>query len=134
MSKLRKVSLALNPQLVDDLDYLTARLGVSRSAFVSEILTQAAADVRRLLEVIPESPQPADAVRFRGDSVEVVKQRLASLQQVLDGTDLFSGGQAATPSGSARSAKERPVCTCSVTPWERQENLACPVHNPEGRR
>lgn len=86
--KRQKVSLALDPSLVIDLDYIAERTRVSRSALVSELLAEPAGEVRRLLEMIPESPTPADLIRFRGESEQVVRSRLESLKGITD--DLFA--------------------------------------------
>lgn len=88
MSTIRKVSLSLDARLVVNLDYLSARLGVSRSALVSQLLVDGVADMRRMLELIPPNPTPADLIRMRGESAEVVKARLDSLKGLSD--DLFS--------------------------------------------
>lgn len=82
MSKTRKISVSLSDQLVDDLDFLSARMGVSRSAIISEVLGEAIAETRRLFELIPPNPTPAEVVRMRGESKEVIQQRLASLQGI----------------------------------------------------
>lgn len=86
--KRQKVSLALDPALVADLDYIAERTRVSRSALVSELLADSVGHVRQLLEMIPESPTPADLIRFRGESVDLVRSRLESLKGITD--DLFT--------------------------------------------
>lgn len=86
--KRQKVSLALDAALVADLDYIAGRARVSRSALVSELLSECTGDMRRLLEMVPESPTPADLVRFRGESVDLVRSRLEPLKGVAD--DLFT--------------------------------------------
>lgn len=88
MTTVRKVSLSLDANLVVNLDYLSARMGVSRSALVSQLLAEGVADMRRMLELIPPNPTPADLIRMRGESAEVVKARLDSLKGLSD--DLFS--------------------------------------------
>lgn len=88
MSKTRKISVSLSGSLVDDLDYISARMGVSRSAIISEFMADALSDARRVFELVPPNPTPADVVRMRGESEEVIRQRLASLQGIAD--DLFS--------------------------------------------
>ena len=88
MPKLQKVSLALAPGVVLDLGYLTGRLGISRSALVNNLLAEAVPAMRKLLEQIPLSPTPADAIRFRGESIKIVDERIAELQGIAD--DLFS--------------------------------------------
>lgn len=86
--KRQKVSLALDASLVADLDYIAHRTRVSRSALVSVLLAESVGDFRRLLEMVPESPTPADLVRFRGESEQVVLSRLESLKGITD--DLFT--------------------------------------------
>lgn len=88
MANLRKVSLALAPCLLSDLDYISGRLGISRSALVNSLLIQGIAPMRKLLGQIPLSPTPADIVRFRGDSAKVVAERLSALEGAAD--DLFT--------------------------------------------
>lgn len=88
MAKMRKVSLALAPAVVDDLDYVSGRLGVSRSALASDLLGEVAADMRKLLEQVPLSPTPANVVRFRGESAKLVEVRINELRGIAH--DLFS--------------------------------------------
>ncbi len=88
MSKTRKISVSLSGSLVDDLDYISARMGVSRSAIISEFMADALSEARRVFELVPPNPTPADVVRMRGESEEVIRQRLSSLQGIAD--DLFS--------------------------------------------
>lgn len=88
MAKTRKISVSLTDQLVDDLDYISARMGVSRSAIISEFMADILAETRRVFELVPPSPTPVDIVRMRGESEEVIRQRLASVQGMAD--DLFS--------------------------------------------
>lgn len=88
MSKSRKVSLSLDATLVSNLDYLSARMSVSRSALVTQLLLDGVAHMRRLVEVIPPNPTPADLVRMRGESVEEVRARIQQLQALEN--DLFS--------------------------------------------
>lgn len=88
MSKTRKISVSLSGSLVNDLDYISARMGVSRSAIISEFMADALSEARRVFELVPPNPTPADVVRMRGESEEVIRQRLSSLQGIAD--DLFS--------------------------------------------
>ena len=84
MRKQSKISVTVSPSLVADLDYVAARMGVSRSAIISEVLAPPVADMRAMLEQLPLNPTPADVVRFRGASAEVVKDRLTNLQGIAD--------------------------------------------------
>lgn len=83
-----KISVSLPAQLVEDLDYLAERTGVSRSALIGELLTEAASEVRKILELVPPNPTPAEMLRMRGQSEDAVRQRLQSLKGMTD--DLFS--------------------------------------------
>ena len=85
---LRKVAVTLPPDLVESIDYIVGRLGVSRSAFIAQVMGEAVGMLRPLLETVPLDPTPADAVRFRGESAEVVRQRIEKLKGMTD--DLFA--------------------------------------------
>ena len=85
---LRKISVTLPPQLVDDLDYISRRLGVSRSALIGQILPEGIGLMRSLLVDVPENPTPEDVVRFRGASADEIRQRIDGLKGLAD--DLFS--------------------------------------------
>lgn len=86
---LRKISITMAPDLVDSIDYVSGRLGISRSAFISQIMGESVTLLRPLLEAVPIDPTPADAVRFRGESAEVVRARIEVLKGLTH--DLFSG-------------------------------------------
>lgn len=88
MSKMRKITISMPDDLVVNLDYLAVRTGTSRSAIISEFLADAVQHTRKLFELIPPSPTPADVVRMRGQSEEIVRTRLQSLQGMAN--DLFS--------------------------------------------
>lgn len=88
MTHMRKITISVPPGLVDDLDYLAGRMGVSRSAIISEVLSGSLEEMRAIMEQVPENPTQADVLRMRGDSAELVRQRLASLQGIAN--DLFA--------------------------------------------
>lgn len=83
-----KISVSLPTQLVDDLDYLASRTSVSRSALIGELLAEAASEVRKILELVPPNPTPAEMLRMRGQSEEAIRSRLESIKGMTD--DLFS--------------------------------------------
>lgn len=85
---MRKITISAPESLVDNLDYLAGRTGTSRSAIIAEFLGDALAHTRKIYELIPPNPTPADVVRMRGQSEEVIRERLASLQGIAN--DLFS--------------------------------------------
>lgn len=85
---LSKISITIPPELLADLDYVSGRLGVSRSALVAEVLPDALGVMRKLLEQVPLNPTPDDVLRFRGESAEIIKQKIESIRGM--GDDLFS--------------------------------------------
>jgi len=93
MSGTTRVSISLPTDVVGDLDYISRRIGVSRSALIAQmLLTAELGHIRTLLTHVPEDPTESDLKRFRGDSKAYVKdqlQRLQSLQGDLldDSTD-----------------------------------------------
>jgi len=85
---LRKISVTLPPDLVADLDYVSRRLGVSRSALMAQLLPDGISALRDLLVSVPENPTPEDIVRFRGDSAAEIRRRVEDLKGLAD--DLLS--------------------------------------------
>jgi len=61
-----RVSFTVPPQVREDLGYLSGRLGVTKSSFVSLLLGQAVADLRKLMEAVPEDPGRAGHVAAQG--------------------------------------------------------------------
>ena len=86
----KRVSLSLPHALVDDLDYVSHRLGISRSSLVAQVLNDVLAPSVAMLRTIPENVAPTDedVKRFRGASVKLIRERLDNLHE-LD-RDLFS--------------------------------------------
>lgn len=88
MANTTKISVSLPAELVADLDYLSGRMGVSRSAIIAEFMSEAVAETRRLMELVPPNPTPAEVLRMRGQSEEAIRARLESIKGMTD--DLFS--------------------------------------------
>lgn len=82
---LSKISITIPPELLVDLDYVSGRLGVSRSALIAEVLPDALHVMRKLLEQVPLNPTPGDVLRFRGESAEIIKQKIESIRGMGDG-------------------------------------------------
>lgn len=91
MSNLRKITISVPPDLVGHLDYLSKRIGVSRSALISQLLDEPVASMSELIREIPENPSPEDSLRFRGSSEELIRKRLEAAKRLAD--DLFSSGE-----------------------------------------
>jgi len=84
MSSIKRISLSIPIDLANDLDYVHRRVGVSKSALVSELLAGGLRDVRELLESLPEQPTPDDLVRLRGASADLVASRVGHYQSQLE--------------------------------------------------
>jgi hypothetical protein len=89
--KMVRVSFTVPPQVRSDLDYLSTRLGVTKSSLVSELLGSPLSDLRDLVESVPENPTPADYLRAKGKSNELISNRLRSYRAI-EG-DLFDDRQ-----------------------------------------
>lgn len=85
--KLVRMSFTVPPQIRADLDYLSTRLGVTKSALLVELLGSALHDLRSLVEMVPDNPSPDELLRARGKSNEMIATRLRSYRK-LEG-DLF---------------------------------------------
>lgn len=89
--KMVRMSFTVPPSLRADLDYLSHRMGVTKSALVSELLGPPLGDLRSLMEMVPENPTDEDVLRARGKSNELILKRLQSLRSI-EG-DLFDDRQ-----------------------------------------
>lgn len=89
MARLRKITISVPADLVDDLDYMSGCLGVSRSAVISQLLCEPVGGIVGALRDIPPPASPADDLRYRGRSELVIRERLEHAQRLVD--DLFSG-------------------------------------------
>lgn len=87
MKKMVRMSFTVPPEFQADLNYLSARIGVSKSALLAEMLQGPLADLRGLVESVPPNPTQGDLVRARGQSLNLVNQRVESYRR-LEG-DLF---------------------------------------------
>ena len=88
-----RTSMTLPDKLLDDLNYLSRRLGVSKSALISELLGDNLKDMRVVFETMPEDSSKITAEqlkRFRGASAQVVKDRVKQAKELGMGDDLFS--------------------------------------------
>lgn len=82
--KMIKTSMSLTPGVYANLCTISTRLGVSRSALVSELLSDPLEEMCKLFEHVPAAPTVADLVRFRGESMRVVQERIASMDALVD--------------------------------------------------
>lgn len=87
---MRKLSISVPDSMVSDLNYVSHRMGISKSALVSNLSADPIHDMREILESLPENPTPDEILRSRGASVDMVKKRISNLNQLVEGDDLFS--------------------------------------------
>lgn len=85
--KMTRMSFTVPPQTRADLDYLSTRLGVTKSALITELLGSPLHDLRSLVEMVPDNPTQDEMLRARGASNEMITSRLQSYRK-LEG-DLF---------------------------------------------
>ena len=85
----KKITLSLPSDLADQTTYLASRFGVSRSALVSELLTEPVALFYGLVSTIPENPSPEDAIRYRGSAADILRAKIEEMQNAT--IDLFGG-------------------------------------------
>lgn len=62
---LARATFVLDKSTAEDLSYLSARMGQSRSELVREVLGPAVSEMAALLRSLPENPTPADVDRLR---------------------------------------------------------------------
>jgi hypothetical protein len=86
-----RMTFTVPPTIRQNLDYLSSRMGVTKSALVSELLNSPLGDLRDLMEMVPDNPTEADLLRASGKSNELIATRLRSLRSI-EG-DLFDDRQ-----------------------------------------
>lgn len=89
MARMKRVSFTVPADVADEIAYIAKRVGVSRSALVTDVLRETIDTVGPMIRSVPESPTDVDVVRFRGESERVVTERLEHARRLKD--DLFSG-------------------------------------------
>jgi hypothetical protein len=72
----KRVSLTIPIDVLTEIDYCSHRLGITRSAFMSELMRQSLSPILPLLQSLPDSPDEVAVKRFRGDSVAVIQSIL----------------------------------------------------------
>lgn len=83
MSSVKRLTVSLDAELVDEINFLHRRLGVSRSAMLNEFLREGLMAISACYRELPENVTERDLVRLRGRSLDVVRSRMAEAEAVL---------------------------------------------------
>ena len=83
----RKITFSLPEKLVEDLDYISKRIKVTRSALLSQLVEEPVGTLRELVASVPENPTEEDIIRAKGRSLSVIEERVNTVKG-LD-NDLF---------------------------------------------
>lgn len=87
-STTRLISLRISAPLVEDLDDVAGRLGITRTALANDLLERGLARMERAMRNLPDIPPSGERRRARGKSADIVSQRLESVRRLEN--DLFS--------------------------------------------
>jgi len=88
--KLRRVTISLDPDVDNDLKYVSHRLGITKSGLVSDLLFEAVGHMAIMLRAIPEDATNLGAnevKRMRGLSADLVREQIQKVRDLDD--DLF---------------------------------------------
>lgn len=89
---MKKATFSIPEETYENLTNLSNMLGISRSAFLSELLKESLDQMLGLMDDVfknqPEGSTDAEMVRFRGKSEVIVRDRINNLERAAD--DLFS--------------------------------------------
>lgn len=124
-----RASFTLPPEVVRELDYVSRRLGATKSSIVSEVLSEALGPLSELLRAVPEGSTVSDAdgslMRFRGVSGDIIRDRLNSLRDLLSDID--------PDSFELVPCADRPAgCSCDYSSGQRvPPRGGCLVHGSE---
>jgi hypothetical protein len=80
--KMVRMSFTVPPSLRADLDYLSARMGVTKSGILTQLISGPLGDLRELMEMVPDNPTEDDFIRASGKSNELIVKRLQSLRRI----------------------------------------------------
>ena len=75
----RKVTMSLPPSVVDELDHISKVMGLSRSGFLSSLLSEALPPLRATLDTLVELEASSE-----GDSEASQQRRNADSQEAID--------------------------------------------------
>jgi len=82
-----RTSFSIPRELYDELGEASETLGITKSAIVSQILSQGVSAILAVAKHIPKENTPEELKRFRGKSGEVIEEKLRQFRRGQD--DLF---------------------------------------------
>lgn len=85
--KMKRVSLSLPENLVNQLDRVSGVQGISRSAMISALLAESFTILDSMLKAEVD-PSTEGLRRFRGDSVEFVNEKVAEIKELLQSMEV----------------------------------------------
>ncbi len=83
----KRLSISLTEETAGRIDRVCSFLGISKSALLEQLLSVATGDMCRVLDALPEKAEDlsqGDLLRFRGGSVAVLQNRVASLRGLIN--------------------------------------------------
>ena len=95
--KMVRMSFTVSPQFRDDLDYVSRRMGISKSACLANLLAHPLPLMANILRDLPEESITDDlqrrriARRFRDSSVKIIEDETAKLRSIVDSSEFFEG-------------------------------------------
>jgi len=123
----KRVTLSLSVETAAALDYIAHKLGASRSAIASDLLSESVKDLIQIVRYLPSDGSTDGALRMRGASAEIIRDRLDALRDasIPDPDDFQLDPCSDRPAG----------CSCSYDTGERlPPRGGCLVHRNKGDR
>lgn len=90
MSATRRTSFTVPIDLYDQLDYCSRKMRLSKSAFLSALLSESLPGLFEIFSTLPDDlseATDADARRFRGVTADVVSKQVGDILRAMGGSD-----------------------------------------------
>lgn len=88
-----RTSMSLPAEFIRDLNYVSKRMGITKSALLTQVAQEGVSELAKLFSQLPEDPTEfteEKRQRLRGDSILQIEQRYKEVQDQLNGYDLFA--------------------------------------------
>ena len=80
---MKKISITLPEEILADLSMIANAMGISRSAFIAELLSEPIGEMMAVARAIPQNPTKTDLLRFRGESEAMIKGKMRELDRMV---------------------------------------------------